>query len=295
MRRMRAQLSYANVMATIAVFGVLAGGGAYAAGVAKNSVKSKQIKDGGVKGLDLAPDAVTGDKIADGSLGKADLGPDALAGATGPQGPAGAAGKNGDDGDDGAPGADGTQLTPAQALDKVKQVDGPGSGLDADSVDGVDSNTMLRGYTFYKSISNPSGGGTGFGDLELFPGTRIHLNCNSNGGATSLIFIKPSGVAASLNVGATTDGVDVLFGESNDRIQLKNGAQRHGRFIPAGAGMEMYISDGEGTGASSSEFQAVYQQGSEAATVTGHLQMANVPGSNDYCEAIGTVVLGPVR
>lgn len=66
----RERLSYANVMATLAVFGVLAGGGAYAASkigpsdiaknavrgkhIKKNAVISKHIKNGQVKAAELA-------------------------------------------------------------------------------------------------------------------------------------------------------------------------------------------------------------------------------------------------
>lgn len=54
MRRIRRHLTYANVMATIAVFVVL-GGGAYAAfKLPKNSVRSKNIVNGQVKGDDVA-------------------------------------------------------------------------------------------------------------------------------------------------------------------------------------------------------------------------------------------------
>jgi hypothetical protein len=72
--RTRARLTYANVMSTIAVFGVLAGGGAYAAGrigaddIAQNAVRSKHIKDGEVKTSDLANGAVSGAKLAGGAL-----------------------------------------------------------------------------------------------------------------------------------------------------------------------------------------------------------------------------------
>jgi hypothetical protein len=53
-RRIRSHLTYANVMATLAVFLVL-GGGAYAAfHLPKNSVKSKNIVNGQVKGVDVA-------------------------------------------------------------------------------------------------------------------------------------------------------------------------------------------------------------------------------------------------
>ena len=57
MRRIRSHLTYANVMATIAVFLVL-GGGAYAAlHLPKNSVKSRNIKNGQVKAKDLVKPA----------------------------------------------------------------------------------------------------------------------------------------------------------------------------------------------------------------------------------------------
>ncbi len=80
---MKQRLSYANVMATLAVFLVL-GGGAYAAlSLPKNSVTSKQIKKGSIKKSDLAKnsvatkqiktDAVNGSKVADDSLTDADI------------------------------------------------------------------------------------------------------------------------------------------------------------------------------------------------------------------------------
>jgi len=56
---LRGRLTYANVMSTIAVFGVLAGGGAYAASkigakdIKRNAVRSKQIKNRAVAERDL--------------------------------------------------------------------------------------------------------------------------------------------------------------------------------------------------------------------------------------------------
>ena len=64
---MRSHLSFANVMSAIAVF-IAIGGGAYAAGIARDSVKSKQIKAGAVKSAELADNAVTSAKVKDGSL-----------------------------------------------------------------------------------------------------------------------------------------------------------------------------------------------------------------------------------
>ena len=48
MRRIRPHLTYSNVMSTIAVFGVLAGGSAWAA----SKIGTNQIKRGAVTGKD---------------------------------------------------------------------------------------------------------------------------------------------------------------------------------------------------------------------------------------------------
>ena len=74
------RLSFARVMSLVAVFIALTAG-AYAAGLAKNSVKSKQIKDGAVQSQDLKDGAVSGGKVADGSLTGADVTDDSLTGA----------------------------------------------------------------------------------------------------------------------------------------------------------------------------------------------------------------------
>ena len=143
-----------NVVGYVALFIALSAG-AYAAGLPRNSVKSKQIKDGQVKLADLAADSVDGSKVANGSLGNADFG-DALPagprGATGPQGAtglpggAGATGPQGATGQPGAAGATGPQGSPdtaAQILTKLLTVDGPASGLDADQLDGQSSSSFV--------------------------------------------------------------------------------------------------------------------------------------------------------
>jgi hypothetical protein len=93
MRALRARLTYANVMATLAMFIVL-GGGAYAAGttLAKNSVGSRQLK----------ANAVTSSKVKDGKLLAKDFKAGQLpAGAKGATGAQGAKGDKGDKGDAG--------------------------------------------------------------------------------------------------------------------------------------------------------------------------------------------------
>jgi hypothetical protein len=75
MRQLRARHTYANVMSTIAVFGVLAGGSfAVAATLAKNSVGTKQIEKNAVKEAEIAKNAVTAKKIARGAVSDAKLG-----------------------------------------------------------------------------------------------------------------------------------------------------------------------------------------------------------------------------
>ena len=64
LRTARQHLTYANIMASLAVFAVLGGGMAVAAGLKKNSVRSKTIKDGAVAAADLGAGSVTTDKLA---------------------------------------------------------------------------------------------------------------------------------------------------------------------------------------------------------------------------------------
>lgn len=87
MRSRRSHLSYANVMASIAVF-IALGGGAYAAfKLPANSVGSKQLRSGAVTPAKVAPATVRLFKGQKGDKGD-----------TGPQGAPGNAGVNGQDG-----------------------------------------------------------------------------------------------------------------------------------------------------------------------------------------------------
>ena len=84
--RIRSRLTYANVMSTIAVFGVLGTGGAYAADtigssdIIDESILSQDIKDLEVKTSDLRNSAVTSLKINNGSVLSAEIGPNAVDG-----------------------------------------------------------------------------------------------------------------------------------------------------------------------------------------------------------------------
>jgi hypothetical protein len=68
------RLTYANVMATLALF-VALGGATYAAvRIPRDSVGSKQIKENAVKASEQAPDSVDGGNLIDGSVSAGDLG-----------------------------------------------------------------------------------------------------------------------------------------------------------------------------------------------------------------------------
>lgn len=124
MARLSARLTYANVVASLALFVALGGSGYAAVKLSKNSVGSKQIKNGQVKNADLAKNAVTSSKVKDGSLLSADFKHgQLLAGAPGATGP------KGDTGRQGPQGADGSRL---QATN-IRTVVGPSTTVPADN------------------------------------------------------------------------------------------------------------------------------------------------------------------
>ena len=101
--RLAGHLTYANVMATIAVF-IAMGGGAYALTLPKNSVGADQIKRNAVGSSELKRGAVKSVDVANGSLLSDDFAAGQLpAGPRGPQGPQGPRGLQGPKGDTGAP------------------------------------------------------------------------------------------------------------------------------------------------------------------------------------------------
>lgn len=70
MKQIHKRLTYANVMSSIAVFLVLGGGAAFAAGqLAKNSVGTKQLKNNAVTTKKIKKNAVTGAKVKESTLG----------------------------------------------------------------------------------------------------------------------------------------------------------------------------------------------------------------------------------
>jgi len=109
--KLRPHFSYANVMATIAVFIALGGTSVAAVSLKRNSVGSTQLKQGAVKNPDLARNAVTTTKVKDRSLLAKDFKtgqlPTGARGATGAGGPPGLTGAQGPPGLQGATGVTG--------------------------------------------------------------------------------------------------------------------------------------------------------------------------------------------
>ncbi len=81
MRQVRDKLTYANVVATLALFIAIGGASAFAATqLGKNSVGTKQLKKNSVTTAKLKSNSVNGAKVADGSLTGADIADGSLTG-----------------------------------------------------------------------------------------------------------------------------------------------------------------------------------------------------------------------
>lgn len=131
------------ILGATALF-VALGGPAVAASTissAKQLITGKQIKDGSV-GIKELSDAAIAD--LQGQVGP--QGPAGQTGQTGPQGSAGPAGPQGTQGPSGATGEQGpagSADTAAQVLAKLLTVDGQGSSLNADVLDGFDASSFV--------------------------------------------------------------------------------------------------------------------------------------------------------
>jgi hypothetical protein len=180
MSKLRSGLTYANVMATMAIFLAL-GGGAYAAfKLPKDSVGSKQLR----------ADAVKSSKVKDGSL----LAGDFKAG----QLPQGARGQDGTDGHDGAPGS------PAASAFSARIANPSGSAVDLyyGAVTGISSGitsgaasvttrspnaTIIARDLSVHYAATPFTNGTnaGYRVTLLSDGTPTALACEFRGAATT--------------------------------------------------------------------------------------------------------------
>lgn len=194
MKRLRSKLTYANVMATIAVFLVLAGGTAFAATqmLPKNSVGSKQIKKGAVSPAKLsqaAKSTLTGP-----------AGPRGATGATGARGPQGAQGSKGTQGPQGPKGDTGERgltgpVGPTTAAQSDEQTPPPIGG----------PNTGTMAYPEPTTIVTPTAG-------------KVFITAN-----VGVAAVCASGFNCDLEVGIYIDGAPVPG--AHGHVLLEQGTQ----------------------------------------------------------------------
>ena len=183
--RLRAGLTYANVLSTIALF-VALGGGAYAAArigpddikrnavrskhIKKNQVGRKHLKRGAVSTPKLVAGAVTAAKLADGSV-------------TGPKL------------------ADGSVTGP--------KVDESTLGIvpNADLIDGVDSADLMRGSGRTRAVRGTDAPGDSPSAPFVLGDGELTLDCNNPASAGSdFVFKNTSGATADVWTDKVQDG-----------------------------------------------------------------------------------------
>jgi hypothetical protein len=136
--KLRPRLTYANVMATIAVF-VALGGSSYAA----IKVTGKNVKDSSLTGKDIKNSSLTTSDVKNGSLLSLDFKPGQLP--PGAPGPKGDTGLQGPKGDAGAPNPNAVNSDQLDNLDSTDFLRSNGKAADSDKLDGLDSTAFARG------------------------------------------------------------------------------------------------------------------------------------------------------
>jgi|tagenome__1003787_1003787.scaffolds.fasta_scaffold20892512_2 hypothetical protein len=225
---MRQRLSYANVMATLAVF-VALGGSSYAA----IKITGKNVRNGSLTGADIKKHSVQLNRLRE-SL---------PTGGQGPKGDQGPKGGQGDQGDQGPKGDQGIQgLKGDQGLQGLKGDTGPSTGPaggvlagnypnptfatgakapDADAVDGVSSENLIQGKgrvsqgswldfandQLAEVYSDPSGRFKLVYSCPLVPAGTHTLGVRSTSNAAAdLITLNDSATPAVTRLAAGADG-----------------------------------------------------------------------------------------
>ena len=198
-------------------------------------------------------------------------GPAGSDGSTGPAGAAGAAGSDGADGSDGstgpqgstgptgATGPAGSPDTAAQVLTKVKTVDGSGSGLDADTVDGIHGSSFLR-----SNAADTATGKLTVRDVQFTAGYHLqrsdhhsgHLegsynNVGANGSKTNPIYTIGSGY----NPASTTLSNMYGIGYADGAASFISGTafSGWGMYVAADGDARVFLSGANGTVASTGQ------------------------------------------
>lgn len=220
MKSVRRRLTYANVMSSIAVFLVVAGGSALAAGgLGKNTVGSPQLKKNAVTAAKVKNNAITAGKIANGAVSGSKIGGGAVdaskLAANSVGSPAIAA--NAVSGDKVADGAitEGKLANDAVTGAKVKDGSLTGSDVQQATLNQVKAANVYA-TEFDESVPalvNPSGPGIKAGGCFLICVVEFPVNvesCSATG----------SGVDAT-GTGSTEEGIVEVFHSSSNPKQIE--------------------------------------------------------------------------
>ena len=167
--------------------------------IAPKAVTRQKIATNAVTAAKIAPGAVNSDDVEDGSLLSTDFRPGQIP--RGEKGERGAQGIQGPKGDQGDPGPSGSPDTPTQVLDKLKTVDGAGSGLDADLLGGSALSDLQR------RITGTCAAGQYLQAVDANGGVSCGTDADSGGDITAVT--AGSGLTGGATSGAATLGVAV--------------------------------------------------------------------------------------
>jgi hypothetical protein len=184
--RLRPRITYANVVATLALFLAIGGGTAFAL-VAANQVNSESIIDGEVKNPDIAADSVGTGKLFDGSVLRPDIGDNAVG--------SGELVNDSATGDDIAAGAIGSAELATFAVDTVdlrpSAVTGSKIATDAVRADEIDAGAVGSSEIAADAVggSELAGGSVRAAEHGRLPGVRVDRSSNqaiADGGEVNL-------------------------------------------------------------------------------------------------------------
>lgn len=202
--RLRHRLSYASVMATIAVF-VALGGSSYAA----VKITGKDVRDNSLTGADVRNNSLKSADVRNGSLLSSDFKagelPSGVQGAPGPRGEQGPAGPPGEKGPKGDAGTVDTSSLYTKPQSDARFLAAAAKATDADKLDGLDSSEFAHAAGYASAAGSFS-----------FAGAH---DCSTLSGALDgpsvTVDVGPSGLVA---IWAEAQFLD--FGANEGRVQL---------------------------------------------------------------------------
>lgn len=214
MTRLLDKLTYANVVATLALFVALGGVGYAASQLPKNSVGTKQLKK----------NAVTSQKIAKGAVTKGKLSSDAAAALRGPAGPKGDRGPKGDAGPKGDLGAPGpSEALTTQAAEETL--------VEGSAATEITSLSLSAGRWILFASLSPEGT-TGEPSAVCYPSIDGTIGRTSRsrlqaGKQAALVSIDPITLSAPTEVSLVCEaqgGTFTVYGEETKVVALRVGA-----------------------------------------------------------------------